>query len=197
MGDYSSVVWTSGDTITETKLDNMVSNDTAEDAHPSLKLTEIVAPATPAANKLHLYAKDDSSASALYLKGDDGIEHKLGGAIALPFMIGSGAAVPSTGIQGMMQVPFDCYIDRVDIFGDASGSGVVDIWKDTYANFPPTDADSITASAPPTLSSAVKNSDSTLTGWTRTINAGDILYFNLDSVATCKWIVVVIWVRRV
>lgn len=35
MSLYTSVVWTGGDTITEAKLDNMVANDRAEDAHES------------------------------------------------------------------------------------------------------------------------------------------------------------------
>lgn len=35
MANYISVSWTGGDTITEAKLDNMVSNDRAEDAHES------------------------------------------------------------------------------------------------------------------------------------------------------------------
>jgi len=70
------------------------------------------------------------------------------------------------------------------MLADQSGSIVVDIWKDTYANFPPADADSITAAAPPTISSAQKAQDSTLTGWTTAVAAGDILAFNVDSVAT-------------
>lgn len=35
MSAYIPVTWTGGDTITEAKLDNMVSNDRAEDAHES------------------------------------------------------------------------------------------------------------------------------------------------------------------
>jgi len=35
MSNYAEVTWTGGDTITEAKLDNMVSNDRAEDAHES------------------------------------------------------------------------------------------------------------------------------------------------------------------
>ena len=35
MSSYADVVWTGGDTITEAKLDNMVANDRAEDAHES------------------------------------------------------------------------------------------------------------------------------------------------------------------
>jgi len=44
----------------------------------------------------------------------------------------------------------------------------------------------ITASAKPTISSAVKTKDTTLTGWTTTVNAGDILAFNVDSVSTVQ-----------
>ena len=33
MAAYVSVVWTTGDVLTEAKLDNMVSNDQSEDAH--------------------------------------------------------------------------------------------------------------------------------------------------------------------
>lgn len=35
MANYAEVTWTGGDIITEAKLDNMVSNDRAEDAHES------------------------------------------------------------------------------------------------------------------------------------------------------------------
>ena len=35
MANYATVTWTGGDTITEAKLDNMVANDRAEDAHES------------------------------------------------------------------------------------------------------------------------------------------------------------------
>ena len=58
-----------------------------------------------------------------------------------------------------------------------SGSIVIDVWKDTYANFPPTVADTITASAKPTLSSATKSDDTTLTGWTTAVTAGDVFGF--------------------
>jgi hypothetical protein len=60
----------------------------------------------------------------------------------------------------------------------------VDIWKDTYANYPPVVGDSITASAKPTLSSATKSRDTTLTGWTTSIAAGDVLGFKVDSATT-------------
>jgi hypothetical protein len=73
----------------------------------------------------------------------------------------------------------------VTLLADQSGSIVVDIWKDTYANYPPVDADSITASAVPTISSAAKSQDTSISGWTVAISAGDILGFNVDSISTC------------
>lgn len=88
-------------------------------------------------------------------------------------------------------IPFACTITSWHILGaptsgNASGSTVIDIWSDSYGNYPPTDADSITAAAPPTLTAAVKATDSTLTGWSRAITAGTILRFHIDSVATLK-----------
>lgn len=81
-------------------------------------------------------------------------------------------------------VPFACTISRVTLMANAAGSVVVDIWKDTFANFPPTVGDSITASAKPTLSGAISAQDSTLIGWNTSILAGDILRFNINSFTT-------------
>jgi hypothetical protein len=70
------------------------------------------------------------------------------------------------------------------MLADVAGSIVVDIWKVAYASFPPTNGNSITASAPPTISAVQNSQDATLTGWTTAIAAGDILAFNVDSCAT-------------
>ncbi|MBA7467762.1 hypothetical protein ES707_02983 [subsurface metagenome] len=102
----------------------------------------------------------------------------------ITFIIDGGGSAIEAGNKGHLEIPFPCEIIQVTMQADQSGSIVVDIWKDTYANFPPTDADSITAAAPPTISSAQKSQDSTLTGWTKSIAAGDILAFNVDSITT-------------
>lgn len=94
----------------------------------------------------------------------------------------AGTAALTTGIKLDLRIPFACTIQEVMMLADQSGSLVVDIWKDTYANFPPTDADSITAAAPPTISAATKSQDATLTGWTTAIAADSILRFNIDSI---------------
>jgi len=118
--------------------------------------------------------------------GAAGLGESGGSAITggINFIIDGGGSAITTGIKGDIEVPFACSIDWVTVLADQSGSIVVDIWKDSYANFPPTDADSITASAVPTISSGTKSKDTTLTGWTRTISAGDVLRFNVDSATT-------------
>ncbi|GAG00498.1 unnamed protein product [marine sediment metagenome] len=118
------------------------------------------------------------------------------GTASLTFVIDGGGSAITTGQKGHLEIPFACTIQRVTMLADQSGSIVVDIWKDSYANFPPTDADSITASAPPTISSAQKSHDSTLTGWTKSISAGDILAFNVDSCATITLVTISLKVEK-
>jgi hypothetical protein len=102
-----------------------------------------------------------------------------------------------TGVAGAgLQVQFGCTINSVTLLASQTGSIVIDIWKDTYANFPPTVADSICASAKPTITSSNKSTDSTLAGWTTTINSGDVLYFNVDSCNTITNCVLILGVTK-
>lgn len=111
-------------------------------------------------------------------------------------VIDGGGAPITTGMKGCIVVPFNCTIDDVTAIADVTGSIVVDIWKDTYANYPPTDADSITASAPVTITSTNKSQNTTLTGWNKTISVGDILCFNVDSCATITRLHIMLNVTR-
>ena len=99
-------------------------------------------------------------------------------------IIDGAGSVITTGVKGYLEIPFACTITGVTLLADVSGSIVVDVWKDTYANYPPVVGDKITASAPPTISAAIKSKDTTLTGWTKTIAAGDIIGFNVNSATT-------------
>lgn len=102
----------------------------------------------------------------------------------ITFVIDGGGSAITTGVKGDLEIPFGCTIVAATLLADQSGSIVIDIWKDTYANYPPTVDDTITASAKPTISTATKSQDTTLTGWTTSITAGDTLRFNVDSVTT-------------
>jgi hypothetical protein len=115
---------------------------------------------------------------------------------SIQFVIDGGGSAITTGIKGDVQMPFACTITAARLLADQSGSIVVDIWKDTYANFPPTDADTITSSTPPTISTATKSEDTTLTSWTTSIAAGDILRFNVDSITTVTRVTVALTVTK-
>lgn len=103
---------------------------------------------------------------------------------SLGFVFGDGVTAIATGEAGDLWMPFACTINEAVLLADQTGSIVVDIWKVAIGSYPPTNANSITASAPPTISSDDNSSDSTLTGWTTSISAGDTLRFNVDSATT-------------
>jgi len=100
---------------------------------------------------------------------------------AIEFVISGGNNPITTGQYGHLEVPFNCTIKRSTLMADQVGSIVVNIWKTNFAGFPPTSGNKITASAPPTLTAAQAAQDSTLTGWTTALTAGDILAYNVDS----------------
>jgi hypothetical protein len=102
----------------------------------------------------------------------------------ITFIMDGGASVISTGQKGYLIAPYSGIITGWTIVSDVVGSIVVDVWKDTYANYPPTVADTIAGSEKPTLSSVNKNSDSNLSTWTTQFSMGDIFTINVDSVST-------------
>jgi hypothetical protein len=104
-----------------------------------------------------------------------------GGAIGCTF--DGGGAVLTPGAFCDVVIPFDCTIDAATLLADQFGSLVISVWSDTYASYPPTSGDNIAASAPPTLSSALKSRDTTLTGWTKTLTKGSTLRFTVTSCA--------------
>lgn len=113
------------------------------------------------------------------------------GLVAIPFVIDGGGAVITTGSKGFIAVPSGVTLNKWVIFGDQTGDIVVDVKKCDYTGFPTTS--SIAASAKPTLSTAQKNVDSTLTGWTTALTAQDILEFYVDSAATVQRVTVILY----
>ena len=112
--------------------------------------------------------------------------------VALAFIIDGGGSAITTGQKGHLEIPFAMTITGWTLLADQSGSIVIDVWKDTYANFPPTVADTIAGTEKPTLASAQANQDLTLTSWTTAVAAGDILAFNVDSITTVQRVTLVI-----
>jgi hypothetical protein len=106
------------------------------------------------------------------------------------FTIDNGADVITTGFKACTAPFADAQtitkwtILSVDAASPTSGSITLDFWKDSYTNFIPTVADTITAAAKPSVSATTKNQSSTLTGWTTAIAANDIVCVNVDSVTS-------------
>ncbi|MBA7658237.1 hypothetical protein ES703_66186 [subsurface metagenome] len=114
----------------------------------------------------------------------------------LEFVIDGGGAAITIGEKGHLVVPFDCTITEVQLEADTPGDIKVDIWKDDYDHFPPTDGDTICGGNEPEISSGQKDRDSTLTGWTTSLSAGDILAYYVDSCATITRCSVVLLVTK-
>ncbi len=113
-----------------------------------------------------------------------------GGAVAINFIIDGGGAEIGLGVQGFIEMPFGMTIESWRLLGDQNGSIVIDVWKDTFANYPPTVADSIAGTEKPTLAAADSAEDTSLSTWDTSMLAGDIIGFNVDSVTTIQRVTV-------
>lgn len=116
----------------------------------------------------------------------------------IEFLIDGVGATITTGIKGDLEVPYDCTITGWTMLADQSGSIVIDVWKDEYANFPPTNADAMPgAGKEPTITTATKAQDADVSDWTsRALLEGDVLRFNVDSCTSIQRVTLSLWVTR-
>lgn len=105
---------------------------------------------------------------------------------ALEVIIGDGIEVipTSPAVKGYVEIPFAATVGGWTLVGDASGSLVLDVLKSDYAGFPPTA--SIAGTEKPTIASAQKGRDLSLSSWTAAISQWDWLAIKVDSVTTIK-----------
>lgn len=122
---------------------------------------------------------NSSAAFALASHGEHIVPKRVVGMV-----FDGGGSPPTAGSVGFVVVPFSGNIDRWDIVADASGSAVVDVWKSAGAI--PTDGNRIAGTEKLTLSAQQLAADTSLTTWsTLAVAVGDVLGFELESVATC------------
>ena len=100
---------------------------------------------------------------------------------------GAGAVI-STGVKygAGFEVPAACFLLEWTAVADQSGSIVIDFWKDVYANWPPTNADTITGGDEVTISGATKGQNTSPTDWTRVWAKGERSIPNVDSATTIE-----------
>ena len=106
---------------------------------------------------------------------------------------GQGEAIV-TGSKVTYKVPFNMTVTGYDLDGLASGDITIDVWveADPYdgsgvVDNLPANADSITASATPSLTAQIGKTSTTLTGWTTTIAAGSMISFVVEGTPTAEW----------
>lgn len=101
---------------------------------------------------------------------------------AVGILVDNGASVVTTGVKADIPLFFNCNVTGVEILANLSGGLILDIQRGTYGQFPTTS--SIAASSKPTMNSAIKYLDQTLTGWTLNLSGGDVLRFIVNSSST-------------
>jgi len=103
------------------------------------------------------------------------------------FVIDGGGADLTTGIKGWIEAPFNGTIKSARLFSDvtppATGSVTVHVWKDTYANYPPTDpVDEMTPPAGNSISGGVKEQFTDLSSWLQKgFSKGEIFAFSISA----------------
>ena len=96
------------------------------------------------------------------------------------YVIDSGSLPMQTGDKGKLTIDVTGVIEQIRVLSDQTGDIVFEIEKCTFADYP--NFTSITNGARVQLTNSDKYFDDVLNNWTTTINAGDILNFNVVSV---------------
>ncbi|MDE3060736.1 MAG: hypothetical protein KGJ06_06975 [Pseudomonadota bacterium] len=97
---------------------------------------------------------------------------------------GNGSAIQSGGTWYLSHIPYAGTITGWNLVADQSGSIVIDVWKASAAM--PTVSNTITASSLPTLSAAQSAFSGSVSGWTTSISAGDVMAFHVNSASSVQ-----------
>ena len=96
------------------------------------------------------------------------------------YVIDSGSLPMQPGDKGKLTIDVTGVIENIRVLSDQTGDIVFDISKCSFADYPK--FTSMTAGQRVQLTNSNKYFDDVLNNWTTTINAGDILNFNVVSV---------------
>ena len=110
---------------------------------------------------------------------------------------GNGGVI-SNGKIAYVQIPYNGTITGWVIGAKESGSCTIKVFKDTYANFPPTTPTDDIFTTAPSLSSQQKNQDlaPSFIGAGATVTIGDWIGFEISSVVTITWLNLTILITK-
>lgn len=111
----------------------------------------------------------------------DDLEAQSIGALGIA-IDGGGSAIATGPIKTYLEVPYNCTLTGWTLLADQNGAIKIDVWKNSYANYPPTNADSICNGHEPEIAAELSAQDTDLSDWLDvTLTKGEILVFNVDS----------------
>ena len=103
-----------------------------------------------------------------------------------PLIIDGGGQVIPANAEYFFHIDYAGEFQAWTGLTDVQGSIQVDIYKETYAEYPKSVPVSICAAALPTITNAKKGQDNTLTGWTKKCVAGEVFRIKVISCETIK-----------
>lgn len=152
-----------------------------------------------------IYFQQDGSTGAVWVKsgpldtdwtkGTTGPQRQ-----AMTIIIDGGGGTIGTGVKGAAKVPVNSTIDAWEIVSvdNTSGDIVVELWTDSYPNFPPNPADIIGATEKPTLTAQTKNQDITLNGGAGyPLSGGNWIMWNVASASAVKIVALALTLTRI
>jgi len=174
--------------LDEIKLDNLGTPDDNTDLNASITRHGL------------LLKLDNNAGNFLNGQGAWAVPSPSSGEVGdIAIIIDGGGSAIAAGIKAAFRVDYACTINAWSLLSvdNIAGSIVIDIWKDTHANAPPDNADSITNGHEPQMAASVKAEDTDLSDWSDvTVDVGDWLVINVDSSATVTLISLVLKITR-
>ena len=114
----------------------------------------------------------------------------------IQFTVDGGGAAIAAGKQAFGVSHLTGRIEGWCLMADRVGSIVIDIWKVPFSDAPPDAGDSICGGYKPQLASQEKaECYGTLPGWDVDVEAGDVVFFNVDSAATVQQVILTLRVQ--
>jgi hypothetical protein len=162
-------------------MDAMVANDRAVDAmYNGVEFTERSAPSTPSGNKVHVYAKDKSGVSTIYVINDAGTEYELAEytptfVFPVAGTLFTGTSLPSQGVAPKALTITKAYASVKT--APTGASLIVDINKNGTSIWNSTPANRLTITA--------TNTSGTQTSFdTTSLAESDVLTVDIDQVGS-------------
>lgn len=146
-----------------------------EETDPTKKVLQVKAASGQVEDIVDVQAYDGTS----YFKIDKDGNLSASTVVGIQFVMDGAGSVITSGTKGYVEVPFSGTVTGWTVVSDVTGSIVIDVKRCSYANFPTTA--SIAGSEKPTITTARKGQDLTLTTWTANVALGDIIEFYVDS----------------